>query len=376
VIFPLLTTGVFLLPTLLLATLIALLLLALQRPTRRFWRAVLWLHLVLLPLHLFVSFPLALGALGSRGIGTRGDETRYAGPRLLADGSLAVQTRETLQAEREAGKPSVSAAVAEAAAARAVKVASSDGVTLRVFRIEAAVEPPRAVAVMVHGLFRSALELEPPAAMLRNAGCECWLVEVRNHGGSSRAPATFGLRESDDVVAAVQHVRSQPGRADLPLVVFGVSLGTAAVSLALPRLPAVAGVVLDAPMEDLLAAGQRMLDFHRPNDRRNFFRVVEPWRSATFACLEWWSGFHLADVQPLRVLQTLPADLPMLIVGGGDDDRMPPDTVQALYDALPMAAGTKELWIRPGSGHGRVWLDEPVSYEQHLRALLHRLRAP
>ena len=110
-------------------------------------------------------------------------------------------------------------------------------------------------------MFRSSMELEPVARMLRQRGGECWLVDQRNHGGSSRAPFTGGLRESDDLVSVVEYVRSQPGTGRRPLVLFGVSLGTIAVSLALPRIDDVAGVVLDAPIDDLTAAAHRMMTF-------------------------------------------------------------------------------------------------------------------
>jgi predicted alpha/beta hydrolase len=371
-IFPLAATGVILLPTVVLAGLAGLVLLAARRPQRRFWGVMLWLHLLLLPLHLFVTFPAALGYVGSRVIGTRPQERAYAGPRLAADGSLQIQTWASLAAETR-GERKVDAGVAQAAAARAVSIASTGGVVLRAFRLPASQEPPRATVVLVHGLFRSAMELEPPAAMFRRAGCETLLLDLRNPGGSSRAPATFGLRESDDVVAACAFARAQPGRGATPLVVFGVSLGTAAVALALPRIPDVAGVVLDAPMEDLVSAGHRMLAFRRAGDRRNFFELWEPFRSLTLTALGFWSGFRASDVRPAEALASLPASLAVLVVGAGDDDRMPPASVQALYDSLPMATGRKELWIRAGSGHGQVWNDDPAGYERRLRALLQRL---
>jgi len=373
VIFPLVGLGLGLLPTLLLAGLVGLVLLLLQRPQRRFWRAMLWLHLLLVPVHLFGTLPAFSGWFGSRSAGTRGDERGYAGPRIAADGSWQLQDRSSLKLEA-AGAVPVDAAIAAAAAARAVHIPSSDGVLLRAFVVEPLQDQPLCTVVLVHGLFRSALELEAPAAMFRRAGCETVLLELRNHGGSSRFPATFGLRESDDVVAAAKFARARPGREHTPLVVFGVSLGTAAVALALPRIADPAGVVLDAPMDDLLAVAHRLFDFNRPGDGRNFFRLVQPWRSLVLVSLELWSGFRVGSVQPARVLATLPQDLPVLVVGGGDDDRMPEDSVRALFDGLPMPLGVKELWIRPGSGHGQVWHDDPGEYERRLRALLQRLR--
>jgi alpha-beta hydrolase superfamily lysophospholipase len=264
--------------------------------------------------------------------------------------------------------------VLAAARGRARQVKSSDGVTLRVFRIEAKLEPPVAVAILVHGLFRSSLELEPVASMLRERGCECWLVDQRNHGGSSRAPFTGGLRESDDVVAVVEYVRAEPDRAHAPIVLFGVSMGTIAVALALPRLDGIAGVVLDAPIDDLTAAAERMMSFHRPGDRRSWFQIHQPWRSLVLASLGAWSDFDVTDVAPAEVLGTLPHDLPMLIVGAGQDDRAPPETVERLYRDLPMPEPTKELWIAPDSGHGHVFLDHPDAYGDALTRLLARQR--
>lgn len=373
-IFPFVTALIFTLATLLLALPIAGVLRWRRRPQRPFWRAVLWLHLGLFVLHLFVTFPLLLGLFGSRGLGTKPPERPYTGPRIDAAGVLLVQDDESLKAEATAGKPGVSAEVVAAAKARERRIPSSGGVSLRAFRLEAKQEPPVATVVLVHGLFRCAVELEPVAAMLRDQGCECWLLDLRNHGGSSRAPFTGGLRESDDVVAAVEYVRAQPGRQDTPLVVFGVSLGTIAVSLALPRIDRLAGVVLDAPMDDLTAAAHRMLSFDRQNDGRSWFKVWEPWRSLVIVALEQWSDFRVQDVSPGEVLANLPHDLPVLIVGAGIDDRAPPATVERLFARLPMPAGQKELWMVPDSKHGKVFVDQPKAYAEHLQRLLQRHR--
>jgi len=373
VIFPLLVALVFTLATLVLAVLLGLGLWFARRSQRRYWRAVAWLHLALLPLHLFVTFPVVLGWLGSRVfVGTRPDERSYAGPRLDAAGRLLVQSWDSLRAERLAGVPSVPADVVAAAKARERRIASHDGVDLRAFRVESRLPTPRAVVVLVHGLFRSAMELEPVAAMLHEQGCECWLVELRNFGGSSRAPFTLGLRESGDVLAAVAHVRAEPGRSHTPLVLFGVSFGTVAIALALPRLQGVAGVVLDAPIDDMLPAARRL--FGVIAERRPLFAVGEPWQSLTLRSLEAWSGIELATMCPADVLATLPPDLPTLVVGAGIDERAPPATVERLFARLPMPADRKRLWLVAESSHGQVFLDQPAAYAEHLHWLLERLR--
>jgi len=373
--FPLLAALVFTAVTLLPALLVGLVLWLLDRVGRRFLVRCLWLHAAALLLHLFVTFPVVLGGLGSRWfVGTRPDERTYAGPRIDAAGALLVQSWDSLKSEAAAGRPAVGPDVVAAAAARERRIPSTDGVTLRAFRIEARREPPVAVAVLVHGLFRSAMEPEPVAAMLRDQGCECWIVELRNFGGSSRATFTAGLRESDDVVEAVRFVRAQPGRENVPLVLFGVSFGTVAISLALPRIDGVAGVVLDAPIDDMSSAAHRLLGLI--GHRRPMFGIGAPWQALVLRSLEVWSGIDLAAISPIGVLSTLPHDLPILVIGAGIDERAPPATVERLFAVLPMEERRKQLWMVPDSEHGRVFLDRPADYAERLRWLLANLRRP
>ena len=372
--FPLLAALVLTLPTVALALVVGLVLWLLRKPQRRYWRFVGWLHLALFPLYLFVVFPAALGYVGSRVIGTRGDERSYRGPRVLGNGELELQSKRTLRQERAAGGPELPDDVLAAVEQRRHSVPSRDGVEIRAYRIEPIEAEPAFVAVLVHGMFRSSMELEPVARMLRRRGGECWLMDQCNHGGSSRAPFTGGLRESDDVVAVVDYVRGQPGLADKPLVMFGVSLGTIAVTLALPRIDDVAGVVLDAPIDDLTAAAHRMMTFDRPGDRRSSFYMIEPWRSLILTALGMWSGFSTSDVRPIEVVATLPHDLPVLVIGEGLDDRAPPRTVENVYNRMPQHKGVKELWQVQNVGHGKAFLEQPAAYDEALGRLLDRLR--
>lgn len=373
-IFPLIAATLFTLLTVVLMLPIAVVRLLRRRPQLGFWRKVLWVHLGLFVLHLFVTFPLLLGLFGSRGLGTRPQELDYAGPRLDANGHMLVQSWASLAEEKSAGKPTVDAAIVAAAHSRERRIQSSGGVTLRAFCLEAPQEPPVATVVLVHGLFRSGMELEPVASMWHELGCECWLLELRNHGGSSRAPFTAGLRESDDVVNTVEFVRKQAGREHTPVILWGVSLGTLAVSMALPRIDGLAGVVLDAPMDDLTAAAHRMLSFDRGADRRSWLHLSEPWRSLVILSLEQWSEFRARDVSPGEVLANLPQDLPVLLVGEGIDDRAPPDTVERLFARLPMPTDRKQLWMVMQAKHGQAFAAEPDAYAEHLGWLLTHLR--
>ncbi|MFO1054154.1 MAG: alpha/beta fold hydrolase [Planctomycetota bacterium] len=353
------------------ATFVLLLLIAILRhvlgsPRPGLFRRTLWWALALVPVHVTLTVPATMGWFGSRMVGTRGDERAYLGPRFDADGNWVHQDRDTLKAE---ARPADAPPPPESPFA--VHFASVDGVTLRAFVVEPRQGEPRATVILVHGLFRGAMEIETPGAMFRDLGCEVVLLELRNHGGSGRAPATFGFREANDVLAAVDFVRKRPGAAGTrPLILFGVSLGTAAIGFAAPKVEHLAGIVVDAPLADAVATAHRML---RDGPRgRAGFTMPQPFRSLALTALEWWSDIDLSADRPGDSLARVAPTVPILVIGGGDDHRMLPDEVRALFARLPQDASHKELWIREGADHGDVWKVDPKGYREHLAAFLSR----
>jgi pimeloyl-ACP methyl ester carboxylesterase len=346
-----------------------------HRRPRRYWLRVLLLHVVLVPFSLFVVMPGFMGWFASRGLHTRGDEIGYDGPRVTADGTWLPQTRAGLRAE-STGEHKVDPALVEAARAHAVHFDSLDGLPLRAFLVPASAPARGISAVLVHGLFRGGLEIDPVGAMFHELGADVLLLELRNHGESGRAPATFGLTESKDVIAAARFLRARPGHERDAIVLFGVSLGTAAVALAAPKVEGLAGLVLDAPLIELRGSAHRFLSAPAPQGKAQGKRrlgLPEPFGTLVITAGALWSGFAIDDVRPIDALRQLPATLPVLVVGGGDDERSPPEVVREAYDAIPAPAADKALWIRADSGHGEVWTDDPAGYRAHLAALLERI---
>jgi alpha-beta hydrolase superfamily lysophospholipase len=341
-----------------------------NKKKERRWHSVLLRNLAIaVPLAL-VLLPIVLGFAGSRLVHTRHDEAAYQGPRIAADGEWHLQSRDTLEAEAN-GERTVDPALRASAAGHRVQIVTADGLDLRAFLVPAKVAPPTARVVMVHGLFRGALELETVARMFHDLGAEVLMLELRNHGASARAPATYGLREAEDVLAAARFVQQQQqqhhssGPAP-PLILFGVSLGTAAVALAAPELPELAGLVLDAPMTDLLGAARRVLG--------GGLGMPGPLASATLWSIELLSGFSMTAVQPHRKLAKLQGDIAVLVIGAGGDRRCPPPVVREVFRALRVPEEQKQLWILEGAHHGRVWEQDAHGYRERLALLLARVR--
>jgi alpha-beta hydrolase superfamily lysophospholipase len=351
-------------------TLATLVLLALVAVARRLlggrprWRNVLVWTLALVPVHALLTVPAALGYVGSRYVGTRGDERGYGGPRFDGEGAWSVQDRASLARDRAAGE-----AAAPSPPTRALALRSGDGTPLRAFFVPGPPGGRKLCAVLVHGLFRGGLELETVGRWLRAEGCGVCLLELRNHGGSGRAPATFGVGEAGDVLAACRAVRQLPECAGHGLLLFGVSLGTVAVALAAPAAEDLAGLVLDAPVLDLAGTAHRMLA-RGPRDQPRRLGLPQPFRSLALWFLELWSGVDLEAVRPADALARLDPSVAALVIAAENDDRVLPAEVEAVFRAIPAPAERKALWVCPGAEHGSVWETDPAGYRERLRWLL------
>ena len=148
---------------------------------------------------------------------------------------------------------------------------------------------------------------------------------------------------------------------------------------AAPQISRLRGLCLEAPVLDLVATAHRMLGRSRDPDAadsggaRGGAGMPGFLVSLTLVALELWSGFDMEELRPIDALAELPAELPSLIIGAGLDTKVPTETVRRGYETLRAPAGRKELWIDPGSRHGRVFEDRPTEYRRRLAALLERV---
>jgi pimeloyl-ACP methyl ester carboxylesterase len=97
--------------------------------------------------------------------------------------------------------------------------------------------------VLVHGLNRSRIEMVRKTPFLNRKGWNALLFDLRHHGKSGGTVSSFGHFEKQDVHAAADWARA---RSSGPVVLWGVSLGGAAATLAAAEDPSVAALVCDS----------------------------------------------------------------------------------------------------------------------------------
>jgi alpha-beta hydrolase superfamily lysophospholipase len=217
------------------------------------------------------------------------------------------------------------------------------------------------VVLLLHGLRGDRASMVPRARVLLDSGFSVLLIDQQAHGETPGKIITLGWRESKDVRAARDWIRTQaPGRR---AAVIGVSLGGAAVLLG-DRPAGFDAVVLEAVYPRL----GRALD-NRIGIRAGWARkLLAP---LLLVQIEPRLGVAPSDLEPIRNIAKLGA--PVMIVGGSRDQHTTAEETRDLYAA---AAAPKRLWIVDGAAHQDFARFDRAEYERNVVAFLRETLAP
>jgi pimeloyl-ACP methyl ester carboxylesterase len=239
-----------------------------------------------------------------------------------------------------------------------VSFTSTDGVALSGWFLPGGSR--RAVVACGHGLFRSRREVLDRAALFRQQGYDTLVFDFRRHGTSLGERVTLGYQERLDFEGAAGFLRKQRPKA--PVVLYGVSMGAGAALLAARETPAVAAVVADSPFLNIehTVVHHVKLIFGLPRF---------PFASALLWFLERRGGFVREDFD----LEAAAADLgdrPVLVIAGGEDQRMPPDLQRRVAEASksPLSG----FLIVDGAGHGAAYRVATEPYKKAVMEFLER----
>jgi pimeloyl-ACP methyl ester carboxylesterase len=211
-------------------------------------------------------------------------------------------------------------------------------------------DPSKPIIVFVHGLNRSRMEHLERAAESHKRGYGVLLFDLRNHGESGRAYTTLGVRESHDVCAAREFLRTEAGgRAQ---ILWGVSLGASTSLLGERRCPGSAAIVSDSSFLSFSETIKHhfKLVFHLPS-----FPIAN--MVIWLTC--WRMDFETQDGDVEAAVAAL-HDVPILFIAGGEDARMPPELAKRLASRATSPA--RQLLVVPGAGHGQAFSMDRATY--------------
>ena len=172
------------------------------------------------------------------------------------------------------------------------------------------VDNERPVIALFHGYVAGKSTLLTTAQAFHRLGYATLLVDFYGSGGSSGAGTTIGVKEADDVAAAVEYVRrTWPGR---KIVLYGFSMGGAAVLRAIAANGVKPdAIIIEATFDSLLNTG-----------RIRFQAMGLPPSPFAELLLFWGSvqnGFNMFSHNPADYARVVRQ--PALILHGEKDDR-------------------------------------------------------
>lgn len=213
---------------------------------------------------------------------------------------------------------------------------------------------PRAV-IMVHGRDASRTaavtgNFTKLAKALHDAGLAVLMIDLRGHGQSANARFSFGLRERNDVLGAVDYLRQegfQPGQ----IGVLGLSLGAAAGIGAAAADPAIGALATDSAFADINTLISEQWD--------KASGLPRPFLYAALAMARLMVGEDLTQARPVEEIGRI-APRPLLLIHCQADDYIPVANLASLAAAAPGA----ETWVitAPACQHSEGYNVDPAAY--------------
>jgi uncharacterized protein len=213
----------------------------------------------------------------------------------------------------------------------------------------------KGAVLLLHGTRGDRRDMVSRAEFLRRSGFSVLLIDFQAHGETRGEQATFGDRESHDVVAAIQYLHHQ--LPDERIGVLGVSMGAVAFVLADGR-PPVSAVVLEGMYPTIQQGVANRLRL----SLGPFGPMLAP---LVMLQLQPRLQIEPARLRPIERMSRIGA--PVLIVNGALDEFTTLRDAQALFAA---AAAPRQLWAVEGAGHVDLLAFAKSGYERRVGEFL------
>ncbi len=237
-----------------------------------------------------------------------------------------------------------------------VRFRSDDGVGLEAWLITP--PNPKGTVLLFHGYGASRSSLLDEAHAFYDLGFAAVLIDFRGGGGSDGNVTTLGYNEAQDVVAAIAYVQSRG--LPRPLVVYGQSMGAAAILRSVAALGAKPDAVIpESVFGSMLGA------------IRNRFDLMGAPSFPAAELLVFWggvqAGFSGFDHNPEEYATA--CNCPTLVLHGAQDRHARFEEGEAVCKNL---AGNTEFVVFDEAGHCGISGAEPQRWRQVIEAFLAR----
>jgi fermentation-respiration switch protein FrsA (DUF1100 family) len=190
-------------------------------------------------------------------------------------------------------------------------------------------------------------------------GFNVLVYSYRGMPGSDRALITMGVREVQELSAALAFVRQRVRGARVGLL--GYSMGAVVSLMGAAGDPSIEALVLDSPFADLRQVVKE-------NVRRRAFLPGAPLVAACSLWMRLRHGVRLADASPIGLLSGL-EPRPLFFIHGAADTITSVQHSRRLYEAY---RGPREIWIVQGAPHAGAYFADRGLYVERVAGFFAR----
>jgi fermentation-respiration switch protein FrsA (DUF1100 family) len=231
--------------------------------------------------------------------------------------------------------------------------ARNDGLEITAWHIPSATN--QKAIILVHGRDNSRTngfedKFVSFASVLHNAGFSVFMIDLRGHGQSADSRYTFGIKERNDVLGAVDWLEShgyQVGK----IGVLGYSLGAASVIGAASEDTDIGAIWIDSAYADIGSVIAR--NWVKESGLPQVFLTSTEWM------IQILYGYDITASRPIDEIGKI-APRPIYMVHCVEDQMIP---ISHMDQLLTVAKNT-QTWIIPGCQHALGYSLVPDEYNR------------
>lgn len=222
-----------------------------------------------------------------------------------------------------------------------IKLKTEDGLNLAAWQVEA--QNPKGIVIFVSGIHNpSVTYFFPHAQLMKENEYSSLLIELRAHGDSEGNKIGLGMYEYLDVKAGVDFLKSNEKYKDLPIIIFGVSMGGATAINSIGQIEDIDGLIsLSAYSTWADVFCDNMVELGVPR----FIAEIE--KPFVWLYLGFDYGFDKIMINPLNEIKKLNGR-PALLMHSREDSQVPYESYERLIKSAEQEVSS---YIREGNYH-------------------------